>query len=411
MAEEQGGEKKRQRARDNGEGSFRLRPDGRWEGRLHVGWQDGRRIRRSYFGKTKTEAVAKWKEAKGRLDRGESIDDGAQPLEIYLKEWLRLRAKPTLRPRSFASYEQTLTLHVIPHLGSVPLQKVTAARVQKWLDERLAAGTSPRTCKYARAILRVALDNAVRLRILQYNPAALVRPPKYTRKESCWFDAMQGKALLQAAKESPVDGVPIEGIIYVGLLCGLRIGEILGLQWPDLDLDGPAATLTVRRTVGRVARRVDQVTKEVLEKGGIEIGEPKSKRSRRTLTLPALVKAALMRERTRQLEGRLALGKAWQGTEPWIFTSPIGTVLDHANVIKAYRKVLKAAGLPATARLHDLRHSCASLLLAQGVDVKTISDTLGHSQISITLDLYSHVAPALQAQAAAKLDEALTKAS
>jgi integrase len=153
----------------------------------------------------------------------------------------------------------------------------------------------------------------------------------------------------------------------------------------------------------------DRVT-GVVTRGQINVGPPKSERSRRTLRLPAFVKTALLAQRSRQSELRLRLGPAWEGTG-YVFTSGIGTPCEYSNVRSAFKTLLEKAGLPTSAKLHGLRHSCASIMLEAGVDLKTISDTLGHSSIGITLDLYSHVAPRLKEQAANLVDQALTKVS
>jgi len=162
----------------------------------------------------------------------------------------------------------------------------------------------------------------------------------------------------------------------------------LALRWSDVDLDG--GTLTVRRTLGRVPGK------------GLVFGEPKSKRSRRTLTLPTVVVDALKAHRTRQKEQRLAAGAAWQ-EQGLVFTSPIGTPIDDANLRKEFYALLKTAKI-ARRGFHALRHSCATLLLLKGVDPRTIMEILGHSQIGLTLDTYAHVLVQLKRVAADHMD-------
>ena len=198
----------------------------------------------------------------------------------------------------------------------------------------------------------------------------------------------QAKTLLEAVADHR-----LEALITVAVGLGLRQGEALGLRWrEDIDLD--AGLLSVQQT---------------LERAGVEprFGEPKTARSRRTINMPSTVAAALRRHRTRQLEERLAAGPRWRESG-LVFTTTIGTAIDKSGLHKAFKAVLRAAGLPDI-RYHDLRHTAATLLLAQGVDPRTIMETLGHSQISLTMNTYAHVMPALQREAAAKMDAILTR--
>ena len=241
----------------------------------------------------------------------------------------------------------------------------------------------------------------------------------------------QAKQLLTA-----VDGHALQGFVAVALGCGLRLGEALGLRWDDVDLE--RGTLQVRRALQRfggdtAARRpllaertrvlaaietAEGDRRRVLRtelgtirerlrpmKTSLQLVEPKSARRRRTIALPAVSVAALRAHRVRQLESRLALGAAWQ-EQGFVFTTPIGTPCDPHNLHKQFKALLATTDLPAV-RIHDLRHSCATLLLAQGVDPRTIMETLGHSQISLTLNTYTHVLPKLQREAAAKMDAIL----
>jgi integrase len=235
---------------------------------------------------------------------------------------------------------------------------------------------------------------------------------------------------------------PLEPFVTVALGCGLRLGEALGLQWADVDLD--AGTLQVRRAVQRfggdaAARRPllaerkrlraalkatphtdaadtrAQLAQELQKvriafravKTSVQITDLKSARSRRTIALPAIAITALRSHWTRRLEARLAAGGRWQD-RGFVLTSAIGTALEPRNVTRQFKALLKAAKLPDM-RLHDLRHSCATLLLAQGVNPRVVMETLGHSQVSLTLNTYSHVLPALQVDAASRMDAILSR--
>ena len=171
----------------------------------------------------------------------------------------------------------------------------------------------------------------------------------------------------------------------------LRLGELLGLRWKDVDSAG--GTLTVRQALQRIGKQLQFV-------------EPKSERSRRRVSLPKFAVQALKRHQENQRTERLIAGTRWIGTPVWCITSTIGTPADERNVRRSFKSLLTSAGLPDM-RLHDLRHTTATLLLAQGVHPRVVMETLGHSQVSLTLDTYSHVLPSLQAEAATRLDDAI----
>jgi integrase len=284
-------------------------------------------------------------------------------------------------------------------------------------------------------VLRAALNQARRWRAVADNVAALVEVPRHQTREIQPLTPEQARALLEAAK-----GHRLGGLVSVATALGLRMGEALGLRWVDVDFE--AGTLRIRQALERsggdsaarrrlidkrrtlrkqfmaapprsVARRELRQELEALRTSWREVrttlhtAEPKSSRSRRTIRMPAIVVTALKAHRHRQLEDRLAAGGEWVESG-FVFTTSTGTALDARNVSRAFRALLLSAQLPAV-RFHDLRHTAATLLLAQGVDPRTIMETLGHSQISLTLNTYSHVLPALQADAAAKLDAILTR--
>ena len=294
-----------------------------------------------------------------------------------------------------------------------------------------------RAWRYARVVLRNALNTGLRWRLVSRNAATLVDAPRAVVKDIQPLTANQAKHLLTTAK-----GNPLEAFVSVALSCGLWRGEILGLKWADVNLE--ATTVYVRGAVQRfggdpTARRPllaerkrlmtavqlaqsenlpdEERTRMAQELGrvraalhaiktSLQVVELKSTRSRRTIALPAVAVAALRTHRVRQLEARLSAGPAWKD-QGFVFTSGIGTPLEPRKVTREFKALLKDADLPAI-RFHDLRHSCATLLLAQGVSPRVVMETLGHSQISLTLNTYSHVLPALQRDAATKMDGILS---
>jgi len=231
----------------------------------------------------------------------------------------------------------------------------------------------------------VAWAQAARWGIVSRNVATLVEGPRVTRHEIQPLTPDQARALLTSIR-----GNRLEALVTVAVSLGLRRGEALGLRWDALDLEGKL--LHVRASLQRVDKRWYLV-------------EPKSARSRRTVALPDVAVSALRTHRVRQLEERLAAGSRWRDSG-FVFSTRIGTPLEPSNVTKAFKALLGRAGVPQI-RFHDLRHTAATFLLAQGVDVRTIMETLGHSQISLTLNTYSHVLPSLQRDAAQRMDAML----
>jgi integrase len=373
------------RRRGAREGTIRKRKDGRWEARIGVPDQFGRTVRRSLYGSTRGEVQRAVRDLAMRADQGIAWTPSSVTMETFLRDWLNESAKPRLRPRTYEGYEQHVERHLVPALGSLKLQKLTPEHVQRLVNGLATKGLSPATIRYVRAVLRVALNEAMRYGHVTRNVATLVRLPRATRHECRVLSVDDAKALLEASKSSRLDA-----LYTVGLAVGLRIGEALGLRWEDLDLE--------RKTL-RVSQALQRVNRET------RFVQPKSDRSRLALPLPDFAVNALRSYRASQNKERLAIGPDWvdQGL---VFTTPIGTPLDYSNVRKDFRKVLKEAGLPMM-RLHDLRHTCASLLLAQGVNPRVVMATLGHSQISLTLDTYSHVLPSVHKEAAQRMNDVL----
>lgn len=424
-----------QRRRGRGEGSIVQRSDKRWMGRVDLGWRDGKRRTKATYGKTRREVSDKLRDLTRAAHRGTLIEDERETVERFLRRWLADVARVRVRPRTLATYEAAIERHLIPHIGRVPLSKLSPQHLQAWLRHLEESGVSAQRRRYARVVLRIALNTAMRWNLVVRNAATLVDAPRVTSREIRPLSPDESRLFLEALEDHP-----LEALFTVGLACGLRAGEALGLQWPDCDLE--QGTLTVRRalqrfggdasarrTLGLERRCLLRLMKEATTAGDavavaalrtqllavraglrkvkttIHAVEPKSARSRRTIALPSAVVKALGRHRVRQLEARLASGSAWQETG-YVFTSSIGTPIDLPNATRAFKAVLKAAKLP-TIRLHDLRHSCATLLLAQGVNPRVVMETLGHSQVSLTLNTYSHVLPALQRDAASKMDAIL----
>jgi integrase len=368
------------------EGNIYLRRDGRWEARVQVGWDGGRRRRKSFYGKTRRGVQEQLTRALRDLQQGLPVaTDERQTVENYLRKWLTEVVRPAQRPRTYTTYEGWVRCHLVPELGRIRLVALTPQHVQSMMNRLLASGLSPRSVLHLRAVLRTALNQAVRWGVLRRNVAALVDPPHVPRFEIHPFSPDEARAFLVIAAADRL------GALYtVALAVGLRQGEALGLQWEDLDLD--RGLLTVRHAL----QRID---------GKLQLAEPKTQMSRRTIALPTFAVVALRRHRGQQLREQLWAGSRWR-ENALVFTSTVGTPLDGSAVTRRLQRLLIEANLPKL-RFHDLRHSAATLLLVQGVHVRVVMETLGHSQVSLTLNTYSHVSPTLQREAAMRMEDLL----
>jgi integrase len=316
------------------------------------------------------------------IETGTDIDAPRITVAEYLQRWLRDYAKPDVAPRTYERYAEIVARHVVPKLGMVPLSQLRPAHIvaaeRAWQD----AGLSAATVLKVHRLIREALHHAVRWRLLAVNPADAVTPPRVERREMSVLNAAQAAALLVEARGSEF-AAPITTALY----SGLRLGELRGLRWRDVDLD--SGRLSVQQTLQKVPG------------GGVVARQPKTHRSRRSVSLPAIVVDVLRDHRRRQVEARLAAGDAWEEAD-LVFTDALGRPLSETRLRWAFWRLLREAGLPRI-RLHDLRHTMATLMLAAGEHPKVVSERLGHSTVSITLDTYSHVLPGLQAAAAERL--------
>ncbi len=315
-------------------------------------------------------------------------DAGKLTVRDFLSRWLDATA-PTLKPSTVRRYRDLIRLHVTPVLGNERLAKLAPADVQRLYADRLAAGLSPTSVRHVHGVLHRALGQAVRWGMVVRNVADAVDPPRRSTPEAKTWDAGQVRAFLAATV-----GDDLEPLWRLALLAGLRRGELLGLLWRDVDLD--RSSLAVRRTLSRGAA------------SRLEPGEPKTAAGRRQVALPASAVDALRRHRLRQVERRLAAGPAWEDHE-FVFATEAGRAIHPNTLASRFRKLTAAAGVPPI-RFHDLRHTCATLLLTEGVHPKVVQERLGHADIGMTMNLYSHVTAGMQRDAADRLDAAIEAA-
>ncbi len=370
--------------RANTEGSIYQRKDGRWVASISL--ENGKR--KSVYCKTQREAIKAVQQANRAKEQGLLVSE-EQTVGEFLTSWLRDTIQHSVRLRTYIRYRQLIERHVLPTLAKVKLQKLSAQHLQALYNAKLEEGYAPQTVKHMHRVLHRALNDALRWDLVARNVCAAARPPRVPRKEMHAFTSEQAQRFLAAAREDP-----LEALYVLALTTGARQGELLGIQWQDLDLG--LGKIYIRRSVAYVPGY------------GLRISEPKTAKSRRCLHLTTLAIEALKRHRIRQYEARLAAGPAWieQG---WVFCNAVGNVMDASGMVKrSFKPLLLRAGLPLI-RFHDLRHSTASLLLAMGVHVKIVAEMLGHSQVSLCLDTYSHVLPSIQEEAVNRLNTLLSK--
>lgn len=375
--------------RANGEGCIRQRKDGRWEGRFTVGYDllTGKRIGKSVYGKTRKECAAKLAKAISEniapyYRYGKGFEE--RPLAEWCKFWFETYSRPGLRPNTVNSYANIIENHIIPALGRVKLSRLSSMHIQSMYNElkdhgrRNSDGTyayEPISVSYLRHIhmvLNNCLNQAVKDRLIPYNPCENCRLPKLQKKEMVVLPADKIGAYLEAAKQRGV-----YPMLLLELTSGLRKGELLALNWSDLDVD--TRTLKVNKQISRI-------------NGELVVSAPKTANSIRNVVLPQQTVDALVEEHKRHPES------------PLMFCSPRTTGYWCPDAMyRLHKNILLDAGIDMSIRFHDLRHTFATLAIQNGVDVKTLASMLGHFSAAFTLDTYTHVTEDMQRGAAEKI--------
>jgi integrase len=379
--------------RARGEGSIYVKRPGLWCGQVST--PDGER--KTYYGHTQAEVRKKVREAVEKRDAGLPLMGRAPTVERWFNDWLASLDVTTdsgqqgaIRPLTYRSYSSKTKHHIVPALGKTRLDQLTRPQVQAFINDMLKAGLAVRTVAQIRAILRHALNLAVSDGVIARNPVRDTRLRQADYVEVGPLDVEQSRHLLEVAMRLDKKRRTAWGpILTLALSTGMRPGEVLGLQWGDLDPEGRT------RHVVRAVQRYE---------GALHLVPPKTFKSRRQLPLPVLAVSALKVHQARQREAGLS-----SLPSAWVFPSRAGTLTEPRNVVRAFKRLLVEAGLPTTTRLYDLRHGFASLLLAAGEHPKVVADLLGHSTTRLTLDTYTHVLPELTRQAADHLDAILSR--
>lgn len=332
---------------------------------------------------TKRDAERLLREKLHAFDHGTHVEPNTMTVADWLKKWLRDSVEDHVRAKTARDYHERAN-QITAHLGQIRLMELTALDVEAMYRRLADLGLSSRTIRYDHTVLRKAVDDAVRLGLVGRNVVASARPPRLQQREMSVLTKEQAQALLMAAH-----GDRLETFVRLALATGMRKGEMLGLWWSDIDWD--AGCLYVRRSLsGHGSRK--------------QLTEPKNRTSRRTVTLDATTLQHLRRHRRQHLERRLG-EEVGRGNSDLVFVTAAGKPMDPRNVARSFKRLLAKAGLPPTVRIHDLRHTHATLLFEAGEHPKVVSERLGHSSIQITLDVYTHMVPHLQREAATVIEQ------
>lgn len=363
----------------SGEGSVYRRKDGLWVAQISQGPRGGRTLVRRYA-RSRADARARLDElqvAAGNIDRRTTV--GA-----YLRAWLEGPGRTVLKASTWETYELTIRRQLEPALGGIPLAGLTPEHVETMAAE-LGRTLTPKGIRNVLSVLGRILGVAERRGQVARNPVRFVEPPRLGfRAERPALTAAAARRIREAVASDR-----LEALYLVTLAAGLRQAEVLGLRWVDVDLE--AATIRIAVVLDRVG-------------GRYVLTEPKTRRSRRTVVLPAFAIDALRAHRGRQLEERIAAGGATE--EGLVFVSEAGRPISAGWLSHRWPKLAAAAGL-AGVTFHDLRHGQASLLVAAGVHPRVVQERLGHATVAMSMDVYSHVAGASDRDAAARLQEAI----
>ncbi len=366
--------------RGNGEGTKIKERNGSYYTQVRLG---DRRV--TVTAKTKREVQQKVRALLTEADRGILPSREKWTVAEYMERWLEDTVRQRVGSyRTHESYQQLARLYLLPAIGHLKLTEIQPEHLEGVYRGMQERGLSASTIHRTHAVIRSMLKQATQRGHVPRNMATLVQLPRVQRPELQTLTEEQVRTLLATAR-----GTRHDALITLAVMTGLRQGELLGLRWADVDTE--AGTLTVRFQLNHRG----------------EFAQPKTRTARRTMHLPAPVVEVLRAHRVRQLEDRLRAGEWWQDQDLVFCTChpaqrPAGSPLGHRNVFRDFKALLQKAGLPDI-RFHDLRHTAATMMLLRGVNVKVAQARLGHSQINLTLDTYSHVLPSMDRDAADKL--------
>lgn len=363
--------------RGNQEGTIYQRANGKWRAQITI---QGKRL--SYTAENRKEAQKWVRQTRNEMERGLTHEGATITFGEWLDEWLVSKGHH-VAIQTHSYYSQLVRDYIKPALGRIRLRELNARQIQRFYNAKVSDGVGLRTVQKTHTVIHASLNSARKFGMIPYNPDDASNPPKPKPKPMKFLNQEQIKKLLKVSQETNDRYYPL---YYLALVTGMREGELLALKLEDVDLE--KGILNVKSNLQRIPG------------GGLKIGKPKTESSIRTIKLGKDT-VEVLRSQKRKLEEEKE-NECWQD-EGFVFPSSVGTAADPSNLLKQFRKLLKDAGLPRI-RFHDLRHTAASLMLNNGVDVLVASQRLGHAHPSITLDVYGHLMPSMQNEAAKLID-------
>jgi integrase len=391
------------KSRGNGEGSIYKRSDGRWCGAITVGRnENGTFKKRVIYGKNRNEVAEKMSKELHDIQISMYVEPNKITMEQWLETWLYEYKKSSVRPTTFESYEYIVRVHINPKIGRLYLKDLKAEQLQKLYNEKFSkgrsdgkGGLSSRTVRYIHILIHEALDQAVMNNLISKNVSEFTKLPMQKKAEMRVLTAEEQQKFLNA-----LDDERLRASFILALGSGVRLGELLALRWKDVDFN--KGIISINRTVKRTKTFDNEENKSVLL-----IQEPKTKSGKRQIPLPASVITELKEHRKLQLQERLLAGLLYIDND-LLFSTEIGKLLEPSNFIRKFKSLIKKAGLE-NVNFHALRHSYATRLLEENEHPKVVQELLGHSDIKLTLNTYSHVMPEIKIAAANKIDHLFNK--
>lgn len=340
--------------------------------------------------KTKKQAQSELIKILNQMENNTFVNPEKVTLEEYMNQWFEDYVKSKLAPKTVQGYKYIIEKHINPSIGHIPIQKLQPVQIQQCYSNKLESGRidnngglSTKSVIHIHRVLRKALYNAEKMQLIQRNPADFVELPKLKKYKANVYDESQVKALLEAAKDADMY---LSILLAVSL--GLRLGEVFGLQWKDINFDNN--TIIIQRALSLVNRK-------------LIFHEPKTEKSNRVIVVSDSIIKELEIQHEKQEESKSIMGQAYKDSD-LVNCYDDGKPNNPSNFTHRFAKLLKRYELPHI-RFHDLRHTNATLMLKQNIPAKVASERLGHSTVSITLDLYSHILRDMQEEAAKKIDK------
>lgn len=386
---------RKNKRKENGSGSIRKRKDGRWEGRYSIPAKEGggRYIRKSVYGDTQEEVRKELTKITNEIDENTHIEPVNIKLGIWLDDWLTLYIANTVKQLTYDQYVCECN-HIKEELGEIKLSNLRSSNIQAFYNKLLNVnGLSPKTVKNIHGVLHKALDQAVELEYIKSNPSTKCKLPKATSKEIHPMETEEITKFLQLIEKDR-----FRNLFYTTLFVGLRRGEVLGLTWDCVDFEN--STITINK----------QLKKDTHYAGFRYILDSTKNSKSRTIRVATPVMAVLADQKRWQQEASERAGIAWNNEMNLVFTNELGRYLSHDIVYKSYKKIVTELGRPDL-KLHDLRHTYATISLEAGDDIKTLQGNLGHATASFTLDRYGHISENMKLKSAQNMENFINKVS